>query len=115
MTGSADIAYLIIEPDGDIKVEHGALGVEQAQDMLDDDFEALQPSNPPPFVMLVGENGKSRGLNANWGATRVLSSILRPDDFIVGRAIVTGPPNPDGELTPVDVPIEEAIRRRVER
>lgn len=112
---SPSIAYLIIEPDGETRTVHGTLDVKDAQQLLDDDFEILQPTNPPPFIMLVATNGKEKGLNANWGATRVMSSVLKPDDFIVGRAIVAGPPDGIGEPTSVDVPIEEAIRRRVEQ
>lgn len=115
MSDQPTIAYLIIEPDGSMKTEHGELSVSKAQELLDDDFEPLQPSDPPPFVVLVAMNGKRKGFIPNWGATRTLSSILRPSDFVVGRAIVTGPPDRAGELTSIDVPIEEAIRRRVER
>lgn len=111
----ADIAYLLITPGDGIELKHGPLGVIEAQDIVGGDFEDLQPTSPPPFVMLVAEDGKRMGLNPNWGATRVMSSILRPSDFVVGTAIVTGPPDASGELTSIDVAVEEAIRRRVDR
>lgn len=107
---------LLIEPDGTVEQRNQAeMSVGDAQALLEDDFEILQPTNPPPFVMLVAMNGKQKGLVPNWKATRIMSSILRPGDFIVGRAIITGPPNNIGDLTSVTPEIRDVVADRTAR
>ena len=106
--------YLLISVKGVLKPTEGPLDVLDAQAILDDDFEVLQPSVPPPFVMLVAENGKSKGLEANWLATRAMRHNMKPDDFIVGDAVVTGPPNAAGDLTDITDDILAVFQERVE-
>jgi hypothetical protein len=114
MTGSRSIAYLIIESGGTIRQVFGPLGVKDAQNVLEGDFEVIQPRGID-VTMLVNMDGKAKGLNPNWLATALARSRLRPDDFIVGRAIITGLPDAEGELQPISVKAEEAIRRMAEK
>lgn len=107
--------YLLLDAKGAITEVDGPMDVLDAQEVLDDDFEALQPSMPPPYVMLVAMNGKRKGMEANWLATRAMKHNMKPDDFIVGPAIVTGPPNAVGELTDVSDEVLAAFQERVSR
>lgn len=109
------LRYLIVEPSGAIRVITGVLDTKDALHLLNDDFEVLQPASKPDFIMLVAENGKSKGFQPNWGATRTMRSILRPDDFIVGRVIIAGPPDPSGDPTDVSPELETEVRKRVEQ
>jgi Domain of unknown function (DUF3846) len=97
MTG--DITYMVVRPDGSFDMADGPLGVEDAQRILDGDFEAMPQPDDLPITILAATEGKTRGDEANWAVTRLIHSHLRPGDFVAGKAIITGGPDKDGNLT----------------
>lgn len=109
------IAYLVITPGGSVTLNHDALTEERAQSLLGAGKRTeYWPANMQ-VVVLANEDGKALGLDPNWKATAVVRSRLRPDGFIAGNAIVTGPPDDSGEATGLTVKDEEAVRRLTER
>lgn len=106
------IRYLIIETDGTISLKDGTLDTKDVSQLIGD-FEMLPTPTDIDIIILVSEDAKSKGENANWAVTRLIRSRLRPDDFVAGRAIVTGPATEDGEPTSVSQDVEKTIRDKV--
>ena len=107
------ITYLILNTDGSIETKSGVLGVKDAQDILGSDFEMLPEPPGLPITLIASTEGKSRGDNPNWGATRLIRNSLRAGDFVAGKVIVTGAPNAAGDLTALTVKDEQEMRNRI--
>lgn len=56
-------------------------------------------SNLPPITMYINEEGKLIGLARNPIADGFMRGNLLPGDFIVGNAVLIGPPDRDGNDT----------------
>ena len=114
MSGSKKVKYLVIDTDGTITFHDETLDVPEAQRIVDGDFEILPTPTDIPVTVIVGEEAKKQGKNANWAITRLVRSRLRPDDFVAGVGIVVGLPDPTGEPTSITPEIEKAVRAKVE-
>lgn len=110
---NGDIAYLVIEPHGDIKQVWGPLDDGGAQAILGGPVSPLpRPTNID--LVVLGVEGIA-GLDPNWPATSIIRNRLRPDSFVTGPVIVVGPPDESGAYTSLSVKAEEAVRRLVQK
>lgn len=107
------IRYLLVDTDGTVTATESDLDVKDVQKVFDGDFEVLPQPTDIDILLLASAEAKHRGENANWAATRLIRSRLRPDAFIAGKIIVTGPPNNIGEPTDVSEEVEKAVREKV--
>lgn len=91
--------YLVINPNGTFAEYDQPLGVLDAQEVVGGDIEMMPTPRDVNVTVLANEEGKRLGLDANWKATALIRSHLRPTDFVAGNVIVAGPADPDGELS----------------
>lgn len=91
--------YLVIHPNGRFSEYDQALPVDEAQDLVGGDIEVMPTPRDVNVTVIANEEGKRLGLDANWKATALIRSHLRPTDFVAGNVIVAGPADPDGELS----------------
>lgn len=104
------VRYLVIEPDGTITAHDGSLNTGDAQDIVEGPIDILPEPRDVEVILIANEEGKRQGLDVNWAATRLIKSRLRTTDFVVGRVIVAGPPDGNGNLTPVTDEVEQEVR-----
>lgn len=105
-----EVRYLVIEPSGAITVHTGSLNVGDAQDIVGGDIDILPEPRDVAATLIANEEGKRLGLDANWGATRLIKSSLRTTDFVTGNVIVAGIPDGKGNLTSLTEEEEQAVR-----
>jgi len=109
------ITYLVIDVDGLIVKDVGPLGTEEAASLLGGAPSPMPRPTDLDVIVLSNVDARRQGLNPNWLATSIVKNRLRPDDFVVGRVIVTGGPNEDGDLTSISPEAEEAVRRMADK
>jgi Domain of unknown function (DUF3846) len=97
----AIVKYLVIGPDGNAVRGEGDLSMDALQTLVGGDFEALPTPTGIPVTVLAAGEAKRLGRPANHAATRLMRSRLRPDDFVAGTVVVTGPLTDKGELTDI--------------
>lgn len=98
MTGPVAIQYVVINPKGTITTYNESLSTGDAQDIVGGDIEIMPDPRDLDAIVIANEEGKRLGLDANWKATALIRSHLRPTDFVAGNVIVAGPAK-NGELT----------------
>lgn len=111
MSTDDGIAYLVIEPNGNITFHKGPLTTLDAHDIVGGNIDILPQPRDLDITLIANEDGHRLGLDANWHATRLIRNMLRPSDFVTGKVIVTGLPGPDGDLRSITKEVEADVRR----
>jgi hypothetical protein len=84
------------------------------QTLVGGDYEVLPSPDGIRATVLASQTAKQEGRPANHPATRLLRSRLRPDDFVAGTVVVAGPITPEGALSDIDEPTEQAVADRMQ-
>jgi hypothetical protein len=107
--------YLIVSPDGNVVHGQGALDMAALQTLVGGDFEVLPSPDGIAATVLAGTESKAQGAPANHPATRLIRNRIRPEDFVAGVIVVTGPIAEDGSLTEIDEPTERLVLDRIRK
>jgi hypothetical protein len=83
------------------------------QTLVGGDFEVLPSPDGIRATVLASQDAKRQGRPANHPATRLIRSRIKPDDFVAGVVVVTGPIADDGSLTDLDGATELAVANRM--
>jgi hypothetical protein len=114
MSGDKPIAFIVISEAGAIESFDEVVTTALIQEVVGGDFEVIQPTDMD-MTLFVNEDGKRLGMNANWLATRLAHSRLRPGDFITGPVLVTGSADDEGDVQPLTPQGMTAIHERTDR
>ena len=105
--------YLVVGPDGQCIGGTGNLDMASLQALVGGDFEVMPSPLDIRVTVLAPANAKREGRPANHAATRLLAGRLRPDDFVAGVVVVTGPIDAAGALTDLTDEAAAAVTERV--
>lgn len=97
---SAPITFIQIAPDADPVLKTEPLPYERLVEVVGYPVEAKVLGRGAAYMYMC-EEGKQQGLPVNHVATRLIRSIISPDDFVVGTVVIVGPPDINGEDTSV--------------
>lgn len=84
-----DTRWLVVNTDGTVAMHYGEPVLEDMQEVVGGDVEAL-PSPDPELGVFVCMDGKQKSLPVNVRASGWMRPKLWPGDRIVGPMIITG-------------------------